>query len=289
MKSQILLKSVTKNYDAHTRALNNISLKISKGEWVSIIGPSGSGKTTFLNLIGGLDTPDSGSVVIDNDDLKQLKDKILSKLINFDFENKAKMLIEEQLNTLIKLPIKVHPDLVKPLKVIFDSRFEHGIINAIEIVNGFLKKAELSLSFFHHGALTETGVATMGLGKMGRSNINIAKSYFTKKKPILENFEEVFRLGLFKSLMTEGFAEPQVEYVLREHQHIVIAKTNSRSILGSMNDLAFQIKSMIYATGGLANADLSEINRQLNRIPMSAIKYKVSIDELKRLLADAGK
>ena len=109
------------------------------------------------------------------------------------------------------------------------------------------------------------------------------------KKPILENFEEVFRLGLFKSLMTEGFTEPQVEYMLREHQHIAIAKTNSRSILGSMNDLAFQIKSMIYATGGLASADLSEINRQLNRIPMSAINYKVSIDELKRLLADAGK
>jgi hypothetical protein len=108
------------------------------------------------------------------------------------------------------------------------------------------------------------------------------------KKPILENFEKVFRLGLFKSLMTEGFAEPQVEYMLREHQNIVIAKTNSRSILGSMNDLAFQIKSMIYATGGLANADLSEINRQLNRIPMSVIKYKVSIDELKRLLADTG-
>ena len=109
------------------------------------------------------------------------------------------------------------------------------------------------------------------------------------KKPLGKNFEEVFRLGLFKSLMTEGFAEPQVEYVLREHQHIVIAKTNSRSILGSMNDLAFQIKSMIYATGGLANADLSEINRQLNRIPMSAIKYKVSIDELKQLLADVGR
>jgi len=109
------------------------------------------------------------------------------------------------------------------------------------------------------------------------------------KKPILENFEEVFRLGLFKSLMTEGFADPQVEYMLREHQQIVIAKTNSRSILGSMNDLALQIKSMIYAMGGLANADLSEINRQLNRIPMSAIKYKVSIDELKQLLADAGR
>ncbi len=109
------------------------------------------------------------------------------------------------------------------------------------------------------------------------------------KKLILKNFEEVFRLGLFKSLMAEGFAGPQVEYMLREHQHIEIARTNSRSILGSMNDLAFQIKSMIYATGGLANADLSEINRRLNRIPMSAINYKVGIDELKQLLADVSK
>ena len=109
------------------------------------------------------------------------------------------------------------------------------------------------------------------------------------KKPMFEKFEEVFRLGLFKSLMTEGFAEPQVEYVLREHQRIVIAKTNNRSILGSMNDLAFQIKAMIYATGGLDNANLSEINRQLNRIPMSAIKYKVSIDEMKRLLDNADR
>ena len=107
------------------------------------------------------------------------------------------------------------------------------------------------------------------------------------KKPIFEKFEEVFRLGLFKSLMTEGFAEPQVEYMLREHQHIVIAKTNSRSILGSMNDLAFQLKCLIETMGGLARADLSKVNREMNRIPMSAIKYRVSIDDLRRRLTDA--
>lgn len=106
---------------------------------------------------------------------------------------------------------------------------------------------------------------------------------------MLENFDKVFRLGLFTSLTAEGFTEPQVEYVLKEHQLVVITRTNSRSILGSMNDLAFQIKSMIYAPGGLANADLSEINRQLNRTPMSAINYKASIDKLKQLLADMGR
>ena len=109
------------------------------------------------------------------------------------------------------------------------------------------------------------------------------------KTPRSADFLERFRLGLFKSLMSEGLAESQVEYVLGKHGQVTITKTNSRSVLGSMNDLAFQIKSMVSISGGLADADLSEITRELNRIPMSAIKYKVGIDELKRRLADAHK
>jgi len=107
------------------------------------------------------------------------------------------------------------------------------------------------------------------------------------KTPRSADFLERFRLGLFKSLMSEGFDEAQVEYMLSEHAQVTITKTNSRSVLGSMSDLAFQIKSMIRMSGGLADADLSEITRHLNRIPMSAIKYKVGTDELKRRLADA--
>jgi hypothetical protein len=75
-------------------------------------------------------------------------------------------------------------------------------------------------------------------------------------------------------------------YAEGTHARVVITKTNSRSVLGSMNDLAFQVKSIIHMSGGLTDADLSEITQQLNRIPMSAIKYRFSIDELKRRLAD---
>jgi len=95
-----------------------------------------------------------------------------------------------------------------------------------------------------------------------------------------------FRFGLLKSLMNEGLAEAQVEYLLSEHAQITITKTNSRSVLGSMNDLAFQIKPMILVSDGLTDVNLFEVNLQLNRIPMSAIKYQISIDELKRKLAD---
>lgn len=106
------------------------------------------------------------------------------------------------------------------------------------------------------------------------------------KKPRSAGFLERFRFGLFKSLMSEGFAEEQIECYLSQHVQITITKTNNRSVLGSMNDLAFQIKYMIYMNGGLAETDLPEMTRQTNRTPMSAIKYKYGIDELKRLLAE---
>jgi putative ABC transport system ATP-binding protein len=63
-------------------ALRGVSIKISKGELVSIVGPSGSGKSTFLNLIGALDPPTSGRVIIDGTDLKRLNEGTLALLRN---------------------------------------------------------------------------------------------------------------------------------------------------------------------------------------------------------------
>ena len=100
------------------------------------------------------------------DALTRLKgDGVLTKLVDFDFEKNAKNLIEERLDTMVKLPVKVHPDLEAPLKVIFESRMTHPAIQAFETMNGILKKTELSLSLFHHVALGETGIGTMGLPK----------------------------------------------------------------------------------------------------------------------------
>ncbi|MEL7563231.1 hypothetical protein [Dehalogenimonas sp. 4OHTPN] len=116
-------------------------------------------------------------------------------------------------------------------------------------------------------------------------------SFFVRfgKRPLFPDFVELFRLGLFKNLMGEGLTEPLIDCALKDYRNVTIAKTNSRSVLGSMNDLAFQLKCSIETMGGLDRADLSEVGRRLNRIPMSAIKYHCSIDELKRRLADAHK
>jgi len=61
-----------KGSDVETRALNDISLSIEEGGFVAIAGPSGSGKTTLLNILGGLDAPTSGSVIVDQTDLAGL-------------------------------------------------------------------------------------------------------------------------------------------------------------------------------------------------------------------------
>ena len=107
-----------------------------------------------------------------------------------------------------------------------------------------------------------------------------------KKKPLPADLGGLLRLGLLKSLVSEGLNDPQLWHMLGSQENLMITKTSSRSILGSMNDLAFHIKYMMHVKGGLANADLSEIGRELNRIPMSAIKYNVGIEELKRRLVE---
>ena len=69
------LNDVLKQYDdGAVTALNRINLYIEKGSFVSIIGPSGSGKSTLLNMLGALDTPDSGQVIVNGVDLASQKD-----------------------------------------------------------------------------------------------------------------------------------------------------------------------------------------------------------------------
>ena len=71
IKTQDLKKSFD---DGRIQALRGADLEIGKGEYVAIMGPSGCGKSTLMNMIGALDTPDSGSVVIEGQDLTQHKD-----------------------------------------------------------------------------------------------------------------------------------------------------------------------------------------------------------------------
>jgi putative ABC transport system ATP-binding protein len=80
--ANVRLNSVRKIYQRdqqQIRVLDNLSLEIADGDFVALMGPSGSGKTTLLNLIGGVDHPTSGEVVVDGTDISKLDGRRLAK------------------------------------------------------------------------------------------------------------------------------------------------------------------------------------------------------------------
>lgn len=81
----IELKNVNKTFrmgDEVIKAIDNINFTVRKGEFVSIIWPSGSGKSTLMNILGLLDTPDSGEYYLDGMLIQQLSDNQLAELRN---------------------------------------------------------------------------------------------------------------------------------------------------------------------------------------------------------------
>jgi putative ABC transport system ATP-binding protein len=62
------------------KALQNASLKVASGEWIAIMGPSGSGKTTMMNIIGCMNRPSNGSVILDGEDLSRISSRELTAI-----------------------------------------------------------------------------------------------------------------------------------------------------------------------------------------------------------------
>jgi putative ABC transport system ATP-binding protein len=71
MKMILEMRDVSRIYGP-VKALQNIDLAVAQGEWIAIMGPSGSGKTTAINIIGCMDKPSSGSVILDGEDISRL-------------------------------------------------------------------------------------------------------------------------------------------------------------------------------------------------------------------------
>lgn len=122
------VKNLSKTYgkgDTMVKALDNVSFSVEQGEFVAIIGPSGSGKSTMLHILGGVDTPTSGQVIINNTDISTLNETALAIFrrrqigLIYQFYNLIPILtVEENLT----LPLLL--DGRKPDKRITDSLIE---------------------------------------------------------------------------------------------------------------------------------------------------------------------
>jgi putative ABC transport system ATP-binding protein len=85
MNRVIEIHNIVKNYQIGTvivRALRSVTLNINKNEYVAIMGPSGSGKSTLMNLLGCLDTPTSGSYILNGTDVSKMDDDTLAEIRN---------------------------------------------------------------------------------------------------------------------------------------------------------------------------------------------------------------
>ncbi|MBQ3415416.1 MAG: ABC transporter ATP-binding protein [Clostridia bacterium] len=113
MEKIVELKNVSKVYkigENEFKALDNIDLSLNKGEMIVILGPSGAGKSTLLNLIGGMDTPTSGNVIIDGENISLYNE---NKLSDYRAENVG--FIFQFYNILPSLTVKENVDLVKDI------------------------------------------------------------------------------------------------------------------------------------------------------------------------------
>ncbi|MFP9210000.1 ATP-binding cassette domain-containing protein, partial [Enterococcus faecalis] len=80
--SYVEVKNTYKRYkmgETTITANEDLSFSIEEGELVVILGPSGAGKSTILNILGGMDSPDEGQIIIDNIDIAQFSDKQLTE------------------------------------------------------------------------------------------------------------------------------------------------------------------------------------------------------------------
>jgi len=148
---------------------------------------------------------------------------------------------------------------------------------------------------------TPLSESTEGLGNWYANLLRIERKkclLFTNEKSLysflipkvlkvnLKNIEEEFLINLSYNLQYEGFGLDVINRVMQEYEDIGFAKTSNRQVLGSMNQLAFEYEVLVEQKEGLENIRILELNKQINRTIMGALKYRYPIESLRKLFQE---
>ncbi|MDU4890354.1 MAG: ABC transporter ATP-binding protein [Clostridium sp.] len=129
--SVLEIKDLKKYYgkdESLVKALDEINLTVKKGEFIAIVGSSGSGKSTLLNMIGGLDTPSEGTVIVDGKEISKMEDEdqtiFRRRQIGFIFQN----------YNLVPM-LNVYENIILPIELDGDEINKKFIDNIIDLLH----------------------------------------------------------------------------------------------------------------------------------------------------------
>lgn len=177
------VKELTKKYgegESEVIALDHVSFSVERGEFVAIIGASGSGKSTLMNMIGGIDYPTSGSIIIDGNEIQAMSEDELAifRRRNLGLEKRAKHL-PGQMSGGQQQRVSIGRALINEPAFILadeptgnlDSKTSREILDILKFTNQKYKQTILLVTHDEKIALQANRIITIGDGKIIKDEV----------------------------------------------------------------------------------------------------------------------
>ena len=232
MNSFVTLKDVYKRYqmgEVTITASDGVSFEINKGEFAVVVGSSGAGKTTILNILGGMDSCDEGTILVDGKDIAKYNDKQLTEYRRFDigfvfqFYNLVPNLTAKE---NVELATQISKDSLDPAEVLkevglgdrldnFPAQLSGGEQQRVSIARALAKRPKLLLCDEPTGALDyNTGKTILKLLQDTCRNNNMTVVLITHNQAITPMADRVIKMKNSKvqSITVNPNPTPEIEW-----------------------------------------------------------------------------